>query len=356
MNGLRTQGIHHITLVSSDAQRTLRFYRDVLGLRLVKRTVNFDDPGAYHLYFGDRTGSPGTVVTFFEWPHAGRGRWGVGGVHHLALGVANEEALLRWKRWLTDHGVMVNGPFDRGWFKSLYFADPDGHILELATEGPGYAVDEPADALGQTLVMPSPEQLRGNRDEEAIRARTYPEPVEELDAEMALRGLHHITGITDDLERAHEFYEEALGLRLVKRSVNQDDPATLHYFWASYDGQTVEPNSSLTLFGWPNSNYWARGGIGQTHHFAFRAEDDEQLLGWREHLLSIGVDVSPVMDRTYFRSLYFRAPDGQLVEIATDAPGFAVDEPEETLGSELRLPAWLEPKREKIQESLTPLV
>lgn len=356
MSELRTQGIHHITLVTSDARRALRFYRDVLGLRLVKRTVNFDDPGAYHLYFGDRTGAPGTVVTFFEWPHAGRGRWGVGGVHHLALGVESESALLKWKRWLGDHGVRVNGPYERGWFKSLYFADPDGQILEIATVGPGYAVDEPADALGQELIMPSAAQLRGNRDEEAIRARTHSEPIASIEDDMTLTGLHHITGITDDIERAHEFYESALGLRLVKKSVNQDDPSTLHYFWASYDGRTVQPNSSLTLFGWPGSNYWARGGTGQTHHFAYRAADEEELLAWREHLLGMAIDVSPVMDRTYFKSLYFRAPDGQLVELATDGPGFTVDEPEDTLGGELRLPAWLEPNREEIQRSLTPLV
>lgn len=142
VNNLTTQGFHHITMVSANAARTLSFYRDTLGLGLVKKTVNFDDPGAYHLYFGDETGRSGTILTFFEWPGARRGHWGVGGVHHLALGVATEAGLLRWKRWLTDRGVAVSGPFDRGWFQSIYFADPDGQILEIATDGPGFTVDE----------------------------------------------------------------------------------------------------------------------------------------------------------------------------------------------------------------------
>ncbi|MFW6078988.1 MAG: VOC family protein, partial [Gemmatimonadota bacterium] len=139
MERLRTAGFHHITMVARDARRTLAFYRDLLGLRLVKKTVNFDDPGAYHLYFGTRdgVGEPGTILTFFEWPHARRGHWGVGGVHHLALGVDDEEAQLRWKRRLADAGVAVTGPYDRGYFRSIYFRDPDGQILEIATAGPG---------------------------------------------------------------------------------------------------------------------------------------------------------------------------------------------------------------------------
>src|SRR5262245_38849608 len=138
-----TIGFHHITMVSADARRTLGFYRDLLGIGLVKRTVNFDDPGSYHLYFGDETGQPGTLLTFFEWPGARRGKWGVGGIHHLALGVSTKEAQLKWKRRLMDAGVAVTGPFNRGYFHSIYFADPDGQILEIATKGPGYDIDEP---------------------------------------------------------------------------------------------------------------------------------------------------------------------------------------------------------------------
>jgi len=341
--------------VSADAARTLDFYGNVLGLGLVKKTVNFDDPGAYHLYFGDERGRPGTILTFFEWPHARRGAWGVGGIHHLALGVGTYEGLLKWKRRLTDHKVPVNGPIDRGYFTSLYFADPDGQVLEIATAGPGYAIDEPADALGRTLVHPPEERLPDGRNEAAIALTTHPEPVPHVTHDMALDGIHHITGITDDLARADAFYREALGLELVKKTYNQDDAKTLHYFWAHYDGTRVAPHSALTLFGWEGSTHRARPGTGQTHHIAFRARDREEQDAWREHLLGMGVQVSEVRDRQYFESIYFQAPDGLLLEIATDGPGFAVDEDPGALGSGLMLPAWLEPRRERIEAHLTPL-
>ncbi len=350
-----TLGFHHITMVSTDAPRTLAFYRDLLGLDLVKKTVNFDDPGAYHLYFGRNGGRPGTILTFFEWPRSPRGRWGVGGVHHLALGVPSPEAQLKWKRRLMDDGVSVSGPIDRGYFRSLYFADPDGQILEIATKGPGYAIDEPADALGRELLIPPAERLPGGRDEAAIAAAIHPEPVPVVTEDMRLDGIHHITGITDDLERAHEFYEAALGLRLVKKTLNQDDGRTEHWFWARYDGGDVGAHSALTLFGWPASSYVTRPGAGQTHHIAFRAPDDDAQAAWREHLLDLGVEVTPVLDRSYFRSIYFRAPDGILLEIATDGPGFDVDEPADELGSALKLPGWLEERRPAIESALTPL-
>ncbi|NJD19961.1 MAG: glyoxalase, partial [Gemmatimonadetes bacterium] len=270
---LSTRGFHHATMVSTDARRTLAFYRELLGIELVKKTVNFDDPSAYHLYFGNEGGRPGTILTFFEWPRTQRGQWGVGGVHHLALGVATPEAQLKWKRRLTHAGVRVSGPLDRGYFKSIYFADPDGQILEIATRGPGYAVDEPADALGRDLVVPPAERLPGGRDEAAIAAATWPEPVPVVTEDMRLEGIHHITGITDDLSRADAFYQEALGLSVVKKTYNQDDAKTLHWFWADYDGKTVGAHSALTLFAWPGTNRRARPGAGQTHHIAVRAKD-----------------------------------------------------------------------------------
>lgn len=355
MREFETRGFHHITMVSADAARTVRFHRDLLGIPLVKKTVNFDDPGAYHLYFGTEGGAPGTLLTFFEWRDLPRGRWGVGGVHHLALSVADAPAQLMWKRRLEDAGVGVTGPYDRGYFHSIYFRDPDGQILEIATAGPGYAVDEPADALGEAVTVPPGAQLRGERDEEEIRALTHPEPVPEITPEMRLSGIHHITAITDDIERADAFYQEALGLRRVKKSVNQDDVETPHWFWARYDGETVAPRSSLTLFGWPGSSHRARGGVGQTHHIAFRAADQEEQLAWRDRLLSMGVQVTEVRERLYFRSIYFRAPDGLLLEIATDGPGFAVDEEAESLGRALRLPPWLEEHRGAIERELAPL-
>lgn len=355
MSGLTTLGFHHITLVASDARRTLAFYNEVLGLKLVKQTVNFDDPTSYHLYFGDAAGAPGTLVTFFEWPTAPRGRFGVGGVHHLAFSTPTYETLLKWKRRLQDRGIPVSGPMPRGYFESLYFRDPDGQVLEIATAGPGYTFDEPIESLGQSVMSHKPEQLIGTRDEATIAATTHPEPVSVITDDMALTGLHHITGMTKDIEQTSDFYEAALGLRLIKRTINQDDPDTPHWFWGNYDGTRVLAGSSWTLFGWSDRHPKARPGIGQTHHVAFRARDAAEQLGWRDHLLSMGVDVSPVMDRSYFSSIYFSAPDGQLLEIATDGPGFAVDEPKEELGRSLKLPEWLEPQREEISAELGPL-
>jgi glyoxalase family protein len=352
---LSTRGFHHITMVSADAPRTVRFYRDLLGLGLVKRTVNFDDPGSYHLYFGDATGRPGTILTFFEWAGAARGHWGLGGIHHLALGVADRDAQLMWKRRLSDAGVAVTGPYDRGWFHSIYFEDPDGQVLEIATAGPGYDLDEPMDALGERVIVPADERMQGQRDEAVIAAANWAEPVPDITPAMALDGIHHITGITGDVERMGAFYEEALGLRVVKKTFNQDDPGTPHWFWADYDGERVGPHSALTQFGWPKSTYAARPGVGQTHHIAFRARDDEEQAAWRDHLLGMGLNVSPVMERSYFRSIYFQAPDGLLMEIATDGPGFTLDEPAERLGSQLRLPAWLEAERDRLEKALRPL-
>lgn len=221
MTALHTKGFHHITMVSANAGRTLAFYRELLGVGLVKRTVNFDDPASYHLYFGDATGAPGTILTFFEWGAEPRGHFGVGGVHHLALGVASADAQLKWKRRLTDAGVPVSGPFDRGWFRSIYFSDPDGQVLEIATRGPGYAVDEPIEALGKREVSPPVNaEIRGHRDEVAIQARTHPEPVLVISGDMVLEGIHHISAISGDLEALAEFYPKALGLSLIKKTFN----------------------------------------------------------------------------------------------------------------------------------------
>ena len=148
------EGLHHITIGALDAQRTIDFYTAVLGLRFVKKTVNFDDPGTYHLYFGDERGTPGTAITFFEWPGVPNGRPGIGGTHHVALQVGSADALLKWKRRLVDLGLRVTGPFDRVYFTSIYFRDPDGLILEIATLGPGWTVDEPVDQLGTTVIAP----------------------------------------------------------------------------------------------------------------------------------------------------------------------------------------------------------
>ena len=173
-------GLHHITLVCKDAQRTVDFYTRVLGQRLVKKTVNFDAPDSYHLYFGDDKGSPGSAITFFEWPLAAKGYTGIGGTHHFALQVADYDGLLQWKRRLMDIGLQVDGPLDRHYFKSIYFRDPDGVILEIATQGPGWGIDEEADNLGMEYRQPPPEMIVSNRDEARIQEQTWPEPVHEI--------------------------------------------------------------------------------------------------------------------------------------------------------------------------------
>lgn len=348
------QGLHHITLVASDAQRTVDFYTRTLGLRLVKRTVNFDDPGRYHLYFGDAAGSPGSIITFFIVPGAQRGRTGLGGTHHFALTVEDGKALRKWKRYLSDKGVRVNGPLDRHYFESIYFRDPDGTILELATRGPGWTVDEPADALGGEQKHPPEALISANRDHARIDADTHPEPVALITPDMALSaGLHHISAIGADVERSHAFYGGVLGMRRVKRTDNFDNPDSHHWYWGVGDGR---PGTIMTYFEVdPYSTQAARMGAGQTHHIAFSVADDATQLEFSERLASAGHRVSPVMDRTYFRSVYSSDPDGHIVEIATAGPGFAVDEPVEELGSRLVLPGWLEPSRREIERSLPPL-
>jgi glyoxalase family protein len=342
-------------MVSADAARTVSFYRDLLGIPLVKRTVNFDDPSAHHLYFGLDGGRPGSLLTFFEWKNLPAGGFGIGGVHHVALSVPDGEAQLKWKRRLVDAGVPVTGPYDRGYFNSIYFSDPDGQILEIATAGPGYAFDEPADALGREVITPAEERVRGHRDERAVRALTHSGPVPTVSPEMAITGIHHVSGITDDVVRAGELYEAGLGLSLVKKTVNQDDGNTPHWFWANYDGATVAPGSSMTLFEWGTGGRQARPGTGQTHHIAFRAADEGEQAALRAQLAARGFTTTEVIDRLYFKSIYFEAPDGQLCEVATDGPGFAVDEDEAALGTRLSLPPWLEPQRSAIEPALTPL-
>ena len=167
---LKVSGVHHITLITSDMEGTVEFYTRVLGLRLIKQTVNFDDPTSKHLYFGDETGTPGTVITFFEYPDAAPGRLGAGSTHHIAFAVDDEAAQLEFQKHLESRGVAVSGPYDRTYFRSIYFRDNNGHILEIATRGPGFLVDETAEELGTHLMLPPEQKVRGQTG----RPRTEP--------------------------------------------------------------------------------------------------------------------------------------------------------------------------------------
>lgn len=343
--------LHHITLISSDAQRTVDYYTSVLGLRLVKQTVSFDDPTLRHFFLGNSSGAPGSVVSFFEWPGAEPGREGVGGTHHFALLVETRDALLKWKRRLADHGVTVNGPLDRHYFESIYHRDPDGTVIEIATRGAGWTRDEQPDQIGTEHRAPPPEMLKGNRDQERIRAETWPDPVPEITGDMSFAQLHHITAIGEDIERTHGFLSGILGLRRVKRTSNFDMPDSYHWYWGVGDGA---PGSVVTYFerkGAPRVTH----GPGQTDHYALGVNDDESLREWRERLLQAGLPVSEVIDRLYYRSIYTRDPDGQTVELATRSPGFTVDETESELGESIRLPPWLETERGDVERRFRPL-
>jgi glyoxalase family protein len=352
---MKILGLHHITLVCSNAQQTVDFYTQILGLRLVKQTVNFDDPGSYHLYFGDETGRPGTAITFFEWPAAPRGYPGVGGTHHFALQVADYEGLLKWKRRLTDNGIKVDGPYDRHYFKSIYFHDPDRAILEIATVGPGWTIDEAPEHIGMEFREPPPQMIVNNRDEARIKAEIWAEPISTITPSMALsQGMHHITAIGSDLEQTHAFYSDVLGIRRVKMTSNFDDPNSAHWYWGVDDGR---PGTLITYFERDSSRErHAQMGTGQTHHFAFAVSNEQEQVEWRARLMKAGYRVSPILDRVYFKSIYTNDPDGHIVELATIGPGFPLDEDITTLGQTLKLPPWLESHRDSIQRRLTPLV
>lgn len=314
-------GLHHVTLVCGDAARTTDFYTKVLGLHLVKETVNFDDPDTTHIYFGDEIGSPGSLITFFEWPHLPQGRPGLGGTHHFALRVGDMDGLLRWKRRLSDLGLAVDGPLDRHYFTSIYFRDPDGAIIEIATDGPGFLRDEPPATLGSELRPPPPEMVVRNRDEAAIAAATWPEPVPNITSDMALdQGMHHITAIGADIRRSDLFFRGLLGLQRVKMTSNFDDPGSAHWYWGMDNGR---PGTLITYFERnPAREPRVQMGRGQTHHYAFSVPDDETQLAFKAKLEAAGLPVSPVMDRRYFKSIYTRDPDGHIVELATAGPGF----------------------------------
>jgi glyoxalase family protein len=253
-----------------------------------------------------------------------------------------------------DLGVRVTGPFDRVYFTSIYFRDPDGLILEIATLGPGWTVDESADNLGQSVIAPPQHLVRGHRDEDAIRATTWPEPVSSITPDMVLTaGMHHITAIGSDMGATDAFYSGLLGLRRVKKTVNFDDPESAHWYWGDTSGR---PGSLITYFERdPAKERHARIGTGQTHHFAFALKDEDAQLAWRDKLSRAGLRVTPVMDRVYFRSIYTNDPDGHIVELATAGPGFTFDEPVETLGHDLKLPPWLERDRKAIEARLRPV-
>ncbi len=298
---MKLDGMHHITMITGDARGNVAFYADVLGLRMVKKTVNFDAPDAYHLYFGDEQGSPGSILTWFEFAGARRGRAGAGMIHTIQLGVASEAALGFWAERLAAHGY----PAERG-EASLSFEDDDGLRLELVI-----AVD-------------------GNPPLRAVHP--------EIPAEHAILGVEGARAyIARGTDADRELLTETLGFTELGDGEYRLDGDTRHFHWA-YDATT---DSGVQ-------------GAGTVHHIAWHSRDEDHV-SWQQRVARAGMHVTPVIDRDYFLSIYFRQPQGVLFEIATTSPGFAVDEDPEHLGEELRLPAQHEHLRPQLERSLTPL-
>ena len=366
--------IHSQLFLTSNVERSRGLLEGVLGLRLIKRTVYRHNPRLLHYYFGfgpaaGEPRDPFAFISHVEWdpifydlnaetgltepadtadawsnPRVGdpRGRWGVGGTHHLALQVADRTGLLKWKRRLTDCGVNVSGPYDRNYFHSIYFRDWDGALLEISTTGPGFAHDE--EVLGSSHRTAPDAVMVGARSETQIAFETWPRPVHEITPDMELRGVHHVTAVASDNERTAEFFAGTIGLDLIKKTDYMDAPNATHYYFA---GPDPAPGSVLTFFGFPGHEQ-ARLGIGQPHHFAFGVADDTELTSWHQRLEAAGVDSTPIQDFTYYRTFFFRDPDGHICAVAT-SPQFTVDEPRSELGRNLCLPGDLEHRRAEVE-------
>jgi glyoxalase family protein len=304
-------GIHHVTAISGKAARNLAFYTDVLGLRLVKKTVNFDDPGTYHLYYGDRVGHPGTILTFFPWEHAAPGRGGVGQALQTTFRIP-ENSVGYWTHRLVEKGVSHTAPERRFGESVLPFTDPDG--MSLALVGAAGAESESAwDSPG-------------------------------IPAAHAIRGFHGVTLMVSDGAPTAAVLREVLGFS----SAGED--GSLARF------QATETIGGLVDIRTAKGFLPGRQGRGSVHHIAFRAPNDTTQAAMAQKLVNdLGLNPTRQLDRQYFRSVYFREPGGILFEIATDAPGFTVDEPVETLGRDLKLPPFLEQRRKEIEAVLPEL-
>ncbi|WP_231188076.1 ring-cleaving dioxygenase [Haladaptatus sp. DYF46] len=305
-------GIHHVTAIATDPRRNFRFYTNVLGLRFVKRTVNFDDRYTYHLYYGDEVGHPGTIMTFFPWPDAAPGRRGVGTADATAF-LVPPDSFDFWTERLAANDVEYSGPTDRFGERVIEFSDPDGLRLELVGHREAADVDPWRDG---------------------------PVP-----SEYAIRGFYGVTLAVEGYERTASLLEETMGYEFV----GEEDGQRFRYRATGGNlGMVIDLRCVPDL-------QPGRVGAGTVHHIAFRTADDGQQLEWREDLVARGLNVTPVIDRQYFRSIYYRIPAGILFEIATDPPGFTKDEPVEELGTNLQLPPWFESEREAIEARLPEL-
>ncbi|MFC5272266.1 ring-cleaving dioxygenase [Adhaeribacter terreus] len=307
----RILGLHHMTAIAGMAKKNLDFYTKVLGLRLLKKTVNFDDPGTYHFYYGDETGSAGTILTFFPWEGIRQGRKGTGMATEIGYAVP-EGSFDFWLKRFEQYNVIYNKPSEKFGEKYLTFLDPDGLKLEL--------------------VIPKTDDLR------------KPWETSEVKADVALRGFHNITLTLKDVKPTAEIMTEIFGYKLLEQSGNRYRYAT----------DAVESANLIDLVELPNEDR-GNGAGGTVHHVAFRVKDEDTLMKFHDKIASRGLNITNKIDRNYFYSLYFREPGGVLFEIATDNPGFMVDEKLEELGTNLMLPPQYEPRRSEIENVLPKL-
>ncbi len=307
-------GLHHVTAITGDAQKNIDFYCGVLGLRLVKLTVNFDDPGSYHLYYGDELGRPGTILTFFAWPGAYRGRIGPPQVSEIAFAVPSG-ALDYWTKRLKERAVKPQAVVERFGERVLGFVDPHGMRLEIVSSL------------------------------ESVEPKGQPWADGPIPVEHAIRGFRSITISEEGYENTATLLTEIMGFQTVGNERNR-----FRYRAATGDGFA----STVDLLCVPDAQHGGMGA-GVVHHVAFRTKDDAQQKAWRQEIAGKGFNVSPVMDRTYFHSIYYREPGGVLFEIATENPGFTADETVEQLGRKLMLPPWLEPNRVAIEQAVPPV-
>ncbi len=305
---MRLLGLHHITAIASDAKRNVDFYTRVLGLRFVKKTVNFDDPGTYHLYYGDAGASPGTLLTFFLWDGAPQGRRGAGMTSAIAYSVP-ADALEFWRERLRAAGVAMTELPRRFGDAVLAFADPDGIPLELV----GTAEPDPR----------------------------IPAPHAGVPATKGIRGFHSVTLPVGAGTQTAEVLTRDMTYRLAAKDGVR----------SRYTVGAGGPGTYVDLVADPGLPH-GRSGVGTVHHVAFRTPDDPGQAEARNALAARGFNVSPIMDRCYFHSIYYREPGGVLFEIATDGPGFTVDEPIAQLGRKLMLPPWYEANRAEIEARL----
>jgi glyoxalase family protein len=315
LNGLN--GLHHVTAVTARAQDNFDFYTRVLGMRLVKKSVNQDDVSAYHLFYADKVGSPGTDLTFFDWP-VGPNRDGPGSISNTALRVPDRAALDWWAGYLTEQGIEHSGIVTFHGHEMINFADPEGQRLSL--------VDDRGAPEGGIPWEESP-----------------------IPREYAIRGLFASTLTVQRLDLTERVLTEVMGYQRAAEYETGPGERTVVY---ELDGGGA--GKEVWVVEQPGRPV-AQLGAGGVHHIAFRVADDATQREWRNHLLSYGLGVSGVIDRFYFRSIYFRIPGNTLFEIATDGPGFTVDEDVETLGERLALPPFLEPQRARIEAGLEPV-